>query len=239
MLLVTISISLGEQIILAIMSHQGCRTCSLLHIYCYEKNYESIIETLSDGSTNVKVNVNAKGCHNRTPLMNLFKVWNGIEKEIKNLGKSILTLTTMLITHGANLNEKDEMGNTVLHIIANGIPCLKKSSVLIEASCLLVAKGADLSCINKKGESASEIAFKNNSCKFGILFLTQTRQLFNDKSVECINTENQNNEANETLTNEDSDKESSNGTCQNRTAGSSLIVFFSEIGVIGKKTEDD
>ena len=221
------------------MSHHGCRTCSVLHVYCFEKNYQSTLETLLDGDANVKVNVNAKGCHNRTPLMNLFKVWRGIEKEIKNLEKTIVTLTSMLITHGANVNEKDEMHNTVLHIIANGIPCLKKSSVLIEASRLLLAKGADLSCTNKKGETASEIAFKNNSWKFGTLFLTQARRLFNDESVEYINGENRSNDANETLTNEDSDEKCSNGTCQNITAGSSLILFFSESGVFDKKTEDD
>ena len=220
------------------MSHQGCRTCSVLHVYCFEKNYQSTIVGLLDGTTNIKVNVNAKGCHDRTPLMNLFKVWRGIEKQIKNLEENILNLTSILITHGANLNEKDEMGNTVLHIIASGVPCLKKSSVLIEASRALLAKGADLSCINNKGESASEIAFKNHSRRFGTFFLTQTRRLFNDKSVEYINGENQNNEANETLTNKDSDEECSNGTFQNRTAGSSLILFFNEIGIIGKKTED-
>ena len=116
------------------MDHDHCNNCTLLHKYCFEKNVDQVIYLLK---SNI-YNINQKDCYHKTPLMKVFRMYRGIEKDIKELKEKIKTLTSILINNGTDLNEQDRNGNTVLHIIAKSLPFVSRSKILMESLPLLV-----------------------------------------------------------------------------------------------------
>ena len=154
------------------MDRRGC-TCSPLHEYCYAKNLEKALRVLRNGGL-YEINVNRKGCYNRTAVMNAALVKRGMEKHMKNMVVQI----SELIYYGADLNEKDQDGNTVLHIIAGGIRLVKKSKYLIKVTRIILQQDVDVNLKNNKGLTASDLAFNNSACKLGNLLLLHQANLF-------------------------------------------------------------
>ena len=144
-----------------------CASCASLHGSCYKKNPELVLEALKLG----KIDVNSRDCHQRTPLMNAFLIWRGIECDIKKLKKKVLILTKTLISHGTNLNDQDNGGNTVLHFIAKAQPLLKSAKILLKPTRIILQHGGSDQIRNYNGFSPSEIAYSNYSDKLGNLLL--------------------------------------------------------------------
>lgn len=142
-------------------------SCVSLHDSCYKKNPALVLEFLKLGN----LDVNNRDCYQRTPLMNAFLIWRGIECDIKKLKKKILILTKTLISHGTNLNDQDKDGNTVLHFIAKGLPVVKSTKILLKPTRIILQHGGSDKIRNYKGFSPSEIAYNNYSDKFGNLLL--------------------------------------------------------------------
>ena len=147
------------------MDRRGC-ICSSLHKYCYEKNLEKALRVLRNGRL-YEININSKGCYNRTAVMNAAIIKRGMEKHMKNM----IVLISELIDYGADLNEKDEDGNTVLHIIAEGIRLVKKTKYLIKVTRIILQQDVDVNLKNNKGFTASDLAFNNSACELGYLLL--------------------------------------------------------------------
>lgn len=76
-----------------------------------------------------------------------------------------------MLAQKANLNERDEDGNTVLHHIAEGTRLVRKMNILMEPARLILEHGGNVNLENNEGFTPSEVAFNNNSEKMGYLLL--------------------------------------------------------------------
>ena len=144
-----------------------CASCVSVHDSCLKKNPALVIEVLKLG----KIGVNSRDCHEKTPLMNALLIWRGTECDIKKLKRKILILIKTLISYGANLNDQDKEGNTVLHLIAKALPVLKSAKILLKPTRIILQHGGSNKIRNYNGFSPSEIAYSNYSDKFGNLLL--------------------------------------------------------------------
>lgn len=143
--------------------------CTLLQTYCYRKSLEGVQKHLREEKGEVDVNV--KGCHGRTALMKAVQVGRGIEKEVENLEEKMTTIVKWLVAKNANLNARDEDGNTVLHHIAEGTRLVKKTKVLMEPARVILQHGGNVNLENNEGVTPSQVAFNNSSEKMGFLLL--------------------------------------------------------------------
>ena len=98
------------------MPHKENCSCGHLHHYCYRKQVDAVSRLLQNGL----LDVNIRDCYDQTPLMCVFLFYRSIEKDVKNLKSKLLTLTEMLLKHGAYPSATDVNNNTVLHFIARG-----------------------------------------------------------------------------------------------------------------------
>ena len=153
------------------MDRRGC-ICSPLHEYCYLKNLVKALRVLRNKIYGI--NINRKCYCIRTAVMNAVVIKRGMEKHMKNM----VALVSELIDYGADLNEKDQDGNTVLHIIAEGIRLVKKTKYLIKVTRIILEQDVDINLKNNKGFTASDLAFKNGACKLGTLLLPHQAKPF-------------------------------------------------------------
>ena len=143
--------------------------CTLLQKYCYRKSLENVQKHLREKKGDI--DVNEKGCHGRTALMKAIQVGRGIEEEVVNLEEKMTTIVKTLLAQNANLNERDEDGNTVLHHIAEGTRLVRKMNILMEPARLILQHGGNVNLENNEGFTPSQVAFNNNSEKMGYLLL--------------------------------------------------------------------
>lgn len=152
------------------MVHKEDCSCSELHKLCYFKDVEGASNLLTAG-----VDVNKKDCYGRTPLMCVFLLYRGVEKDIKKIKDKLVELTTLLLNKNAKINESDENGDTVFHHIAKVTPLIRKDKILLESVRLLLASGGDTNLKNNSKLTAHKIAFENRSINIG--FMLQVNEM--------------------------------------------------------------
>ena len=152
------------------MVHKVDCSCSELHKLCYFKNVEGASNLLRAG-----VDVNKKDCYGRTPLMCVFLLYRGVEKDIKKIKDKLVELTTLLLNKNAKINESDENGDTVFHHIAKVTPLIRKDKILLQPVRLLLTNGGDAYLKNNSKLTAHQIAFENRSINIG--FMLQANEM--------------------------------------------------------------
>ena len=146
------------------MVHKEDCSCSELHKLCYFKDVEGASNLLSAG-----VDANKKDCYGRTPLMCVFLLYRGVEKDIKKIKDKLVELTNLLLNKNAKINESDENGDTVFHHIAKITPLIRKDKILLDPVRLLLASGGDTYLKNNSKKTAHQIAFENRSINIGLV----------------------------------------------------------------------
>lgn len=146
------------------MVHKEDCSCSELHKLCYFKDVEGASNLLSAG-----VDANKKDCYGRTPLMCVFLLYRGVEKDIKKIKDKLAELTNLLLNKNAKINESDENGDTVFHHIAKITPLIRKDKILLEPVRLLLTSGGDTYLKNNSKKTAHQIAFENRSINIGLM----------------------------------------------------------------------
>ena len=143
--------------------------CTPLQTYCYRKSLGDVQKLLREKKGDL--DVNAKGCHGRTALMKAIQVGRDIEQQVENLEEKMTTIVKALLAQNANLNERNEDGNTVLHHIAEGTRLVKKRKILMEPARVILQHGGNVNLENNESFTPSQVAFNNNSEKMGYLLL--------------------------------------------------------------------
>ena len=148
---------------------------NLLQIACEERNFESVVNCLTETDIYVDCTTN----NDTTPLM--YAVQNPISK--KNYKQSY-NIVEVLLEHGANPNCFDRERETALHKTLKHIPHVKNErKYLLPIIELLLTYNANPFMKNKDGDTCYKMAFDYGSCRIGTL-LTLSEHYDNRDSIE-------------------------------------------------------
>ena len=148
---------------------------NLLQIACEERNFESVVNCLTETDIYVDCTTN----NDTTPLM--YAVQNPISK--KNY-KQTYNIVEVLLEHGANPNCFDRERETALHKTLKHIPHVKNErKYLLPIIELLLKYNANPFMKNKDGDTCYKMAFAYGSCRIGTL-LTLSKHYDNRDCIE-------------------------------------------------------